>query len=46
MSYKDAIYWLNHLLSMCGESLVPVKEALSLAIYVLEKADAESERSR
>lgn len=47
MSYKDAVYWLKYLLSMCGESLVPVKEALNLAIYVLEeKAYAESERSR
>lgn len=43
MSYKDAIYWLKHMLSLCGESLVPIKEALELAIYVLEKVDAESE---
>lgn len=39
MSYKDAIYWLKQMLSLCGESLVPIKEALNLAIYVLEKAD-------
>ncbi len=43
MSYKDAVYWLKQMLSLCGESFEPIKEALNLAIYVLEKADAESE---
>lgn len=43
MNYKDAIYWLKNLLSVCGESLNPINEALNLAIYALEKADAELE---